>query len=94
MRSRTVSQATATTEQTLAVELEPADMGAAGRLLSPVWTVMASMGRPRRSLAVMAMTVRMPVPISWVPVSTVAWSWPGEDSVRVRRQSAGPTWVG
>ena len=89
-RSARARLALATTVQTLAVVLEPADSGAAGSSESPTRTSMASTSRPRASAAVIATTVRIPVPISWVPTSTIA----RRSGVRVTRQSAGPSWVG
>jgi len=54
---RIASQACATTEHTLAVEIDPPETGAGGSRVSPSRTDTFSTGKPRRSAAVWAVTV-------------------------------------
>ena len=84
------AQAFMTTEQQLAVWLEPPATGTGGRLLSPSSTWTASSGRPRRSAAIWPTTVMTPVPISWAAIWTRAR--PSDDS-RTRAVAA-PICVG
>jgi hypothetical protein len=57
----------------LAVWLEPAARAAGGRRVSPPSTSTRSTGTPSRSAAVIASTVKAPVPMSWAAISTSAW---------------------
>ena len=84
------SQAFITTEQQLAVWLEPPATGEGGSALSPVSTVTADTGMPSRSAAICATTVRTPVPISWAAIST--WALPF--ACNCTRAVAAPRWVG
>lgn len=69
-RSRRSAAAARTADPTLSVVEEPADIPEAGRRLSPRITVTWSGEQPRVSAAIWPSTVYVPVPISWLPVST------------------------
>lgn len=57
---------------TLALDCEPPDTGAFGRRESPSMAVTRAGARPSPSAATWVMIVYMPVPMSCVPLATVA----------------------